>query len=104
MPARCTAAALLALSASLQPPDPRRTHLKKHAAIDDEALLDAYRAEIAPDAADAWWREFVAATERPPRPGAHGISSQAVEARSACLLYTSPSPRDMRRSRMPSSA
>ena len=27
-----------------------------------------------------------------------------VEAYSSCLLYTSPSPRDMRRSRMPSSA
>ena len=28
----------------------------------------------------------------------------AVEAAYTCLLYTSPSPRDMRRSRMPSSA
>ena len=27
-----------------------------------------------------------------------------ASSRSACLLYTSPSPRDMRRSRMPSSA
>ena len=27
-----------------------------------------------------------------------------IESRNACLLYTSPSPRDMRRSRMPSSA
>ena len=29
-----------------------------------------------------------------------GYSAQSI----ACLLYTSPSPRDMRRSRMPSSA
>ena len=30
--------------------------------------------------------------------------SGALEVYDACLLYTSPSPRDMRRSRMPSSA
>ena len=33
--------------------------------------------------------------------GAVGIGAIII---SACLLYTSPSPRDMRRSRMPSSA
>ena len=32
-----------------------------------------------------------------------GVCKSALEA-SVCLLYTSPSPRDMRRSRMPSSA
>ena len=29
---------------------------------------------------------------------------EAVKIKESCLLYTSPSPRDMRRSRMPSSA
>ena len=32
------------------------------------------------------------------------IISQNTASKKACLLYTSPSPRDMRRSRMPSSA
>ena len=32
------------------------------------------------------------------------VSIQFSEEASNCLLYTSPSPRDMRRSRMPSSA
>ena len=36
-------------------------------------------------------------------PGGKG-SNQAVAAAKACLLYTSPSPRDLRKSRMPSSA
>ena len=31
-------------------------------------------------------------------------NAEKVNGRWACLLYTSPSPRDMRRSRMPSSA
>ena len=33
-----------------------------------------------------------------------GLLSSAVASLCTCLLYTSPSPRDMRRSRMPSSA
>ena len=33
-----------------------------------------------------------------------GMGNVAVALLIACLLYTSPSPRDMRRSRMPSSA
>ena len=81
MPARCTAAAaLLALSASLQPPITRRTTLQRRASIDDAARLDAYRAEIAPDAADAWGREFVAATERPPRPAVRCVDAAAAAA------------------------
>ena len=38
--------------------------------------------------------------------GASGLGRAAVEhiVANGCLLYTSPSPRDMRRSRMPSSA
>ena len=37
--------------------------------------------------------------------GAHILSGNVFETRALdCLLYTSPSPRDMRRSRMPSSA
>ena len=35
---------------------------------------------------------------------ASALGGQAVEAYKACLLYTSPSPRDRTRSRMPSSA
>ena len=33
-----------------------------------------------------------------------GVTTIVSNAASRCLLYTSPSPRDMRRSRMPSSA
>ena len=33
-----------------------------------------------------------------------GVFEGAFKATKGCLLYTSPSPRDMRRSRMPSSA
>ena len=33
-----------------------------------------------------------------------GAASSSVEQSNACLLYTSPSPRDKRQSRMPSSA
>ena len=35
---------------------------------------------------------------------ANGLSSQAIQNVRTCLLYTSPSPRDRTRSRMPSSA
>ena len=80
MPARCTAAALLALSASLQPPITRRAPLQRHASIDDAALLNAYRAEIAPDAADDWGREGGAATERPPRPAVRCVDAAAAAA------------------------
>ena len=34
----------------------------------------------------------------------HGLKIQRTANEKGCLLYTSPSPRDMRRSRMPSSA
>ena len=37
------------------------------------------------------------------RVGAEEISNH-IDNKTSCLLYTSPSPRDMRRSRMPSSA
>ena len=36
--------------------------------------------------------------------GRYGLSIRGGALYSYCLLYTSPSPRDMRRSRMPSSA
>ena len=36
--------------------------------------------------------------------GVGGGGSNAINHMYSCLLYTSPSPRDMRRSRMPSSA
>ena len=39
-----------------------------------------------------------------PWPTVNGLLSVPVEEIDTCLLYTSPSPRDMRRSRMPSSA
>ena len=38
------------------------------------------------------------------RPGAGGNIAAAAVAKSPCLLYTSPSPRDRQKSRMPSSA
>ena len=38
------------------------------------------------------------------RTGGGGISCEMEGSKYICLLYTSPSPRDMRRSRMPSSA
>ena len=36
--------------------------------------------------------------------GVDAISKRRMASMAGCLLYTSPSPRDMRRSRMPSSA
>ena len=38
------------------------------------------------------------------KPSDYGIQLQAKQKLKACLLYTSPSPRDKRQSRMPSSA
>ena len=75
-----TAAWLLTLGASLQPPITRRkAALSRHAST-DEALLAAYRAEIAPDADDAWWREFVETSERPPRPAVRCVDAAAAAA------------------------
>ena len=37
-------------------------------------------------------------------PAAHNFKNALHEASATCLLYTSPSPRDKRQSRMPSSA
>ncbi|GAB5856908.1 hypothetical protein JMUB7529_28170 [Staphylococcus aureus] len=39
-----------------------------------------------------------------PRDGLEVSEERFTELSTTCLLYTSPSPRDMRRSRMPSSA
>ena len=48
-----------------------------------EAAGESVRAsrteEIAPDAADDWWREFVAATERPPRPAVRGSGTGTTD-------------------------
>ena len=60
--------------------------------IDDEAVLDNVVNGVHKAAADA-----------ASRPGFERSSFSAAEGE-GCLLYTSPSPRDKRQSRMPSSA
>ena len=59
----------------------------------DSVLPPAVRARVAVEALHAdYWHKFV------------GLDGRVVGMRSFCLLYTSPSPRDQRGSRMPSSA
>ena len=41
---------------------------------------------------------------RPPQPRVEHVADGVAEQVESCLLYTSPSPRDRTRSRMPSSA
>ena len=61
---------------------------------------------------EAWNSAYVQPSRRPtdgrygenPNRLQHYYQFQVVMKPSPCLLYTSPSPRDMRRSRMPSSA
>ena len=50
--------------------------------------------------------DLASSTEKPPRVpnAAHRVSQEFEEELDSCLLYTSPSPRDQRGSRMPSSA
>ena len=48
------------------------------------------------------WRETVGQREAPPE--TYNVSLSVVSPQEACLLYTSPSPRDGLLSRMPSSA
>ena len=83
----------------------RREAAVERAQLEEEARL----AEVArlrkkeEDAASnqAFAARMVAAGEAR---AAAAAAQQAVERREACLLYTSPSPRDRTRSRMPSSA
>ena len=46
----------------------------------------------------------IAATAQEMRAAAYAIARQTKDQHPSCLLYTSPSPRDRTRSRMPSSA
>ena len=73
-----------------------------------EALISVYNSNPALLAARAQVREidenYIQARSEG-RPSANVAGSLGVSAlRSSCLLYTSPSPRDRTRSRMPSSA
>ena len=52
---------------------------------------------------ELWRRELIRRDGMMEIDGSQIMSKSVFEA-SGCLLYTSPSPRDMRRSRMPSSA
>ena len=47
--------------------------------------------------------ETTAPAEAPPE-GSVVVTAEAMEVAKLCLLYTSPSPRDRQKSRMPSSA
>ena len=50
-------------------------------------------------------RQFLGQMEKPDVDEIQGLSPAiSIDQKTTCLLYTSPSPRDMRRSRMPSSA
>ena len=77
--------------------------------IEDVVAVARYgvQVEIAPEALEevATTRERVEELAQDPTP-VYGISTGfgALARRHICLLYTSPSPRDRTRSRMPSSA
>ena len=60
-------------------------HWEYNNALSDEAIKEIENADI-PDISK------------------HNLNYDGTRAIDGCLLYTSPSPRDMRRSRMPSSA
>eukprot|EP00656_Telonema_subtile_P031803 TRINITY_DN34827_c0_g1_i2.p1 TRINITY_DN34827_c0_g1~~TRINITY_DN34827_c0_g1_i2.p1 ORF type:complete len:171 (-),score=18.38 TRINITY_DN34827_c0_g1_i2:41-553(-) len=53
---------------------------------------------------EAFMKAQIGAGENMPQAGQAFISVRKVDKEGACLLYTSPSPRDRTRSRMPSSA
>ena len=58
------------------------------------------QAEQAENQAQTWYQRAELALKK----GEEDLAKEALSRRKTCLLYTSPSPRDMRRSRMPSSA
>ena len=68
--------------------------------VSAEALLGAVRSALARDAAERPARAELAAH----RERLASLTTREREVLVACLLYTSPSPRDRTRSRMPSSA
>ena len=67
--------------------------------LDQSAAELGMGGKLAPESDDAGYRKRMERRQQ--------VQKQRVEERNkekGCLLYTSPSPRDMRRSRMPSSA
>ena len=60
---------------------------------------DIERATLAPEGLDSWWEAF-----RVIQAGEVKVSNLPWVRANNCLLYTSPSPRDVEESRMPSSA
>ena len=68
-----------------------------------EEVINAFRPQLATALARIGrWREAAAVIA--PMPANHDPAIRARGLIAACLLYTSPSPRDKRQSRMPSSA
>ena len=63
---------------------------------DDEGEITLYGDVVSRQPVDWWTGE--------PEPGLYIAPESFMEDLAACLLYTSPSPRDRQKSRMPSSA
>ena len=84
-----------------------RTKAKEEAAVkaveDAKAAAEAAKAEAEKPAAEEQ-PQAEAAPEAPAEPEATAAEEQPQPQPEACLLYTSPSPRDRQKSRMPSSA
>ena len=82
--------------------------------MDDDELLDALGVETAPlkissrtpreERIIAGFQDILRFHQTHGRAPQHGDGRDIFERLYACLLYTSPSPRDRTRSRMPSSA
>ena len=76
--------------------------------INEEGLRDWFGKSKSKDGKKGWVNVVTGGTCASDEPG-EGTpkcvsSAKRASMSKACLLYTSPSPRDMRRSRMPSSA
>ena len=69
-----------------------------------DAQRAAARAQLAPVSREDWWDKATPEIIQPAHQTATAWKAYDSEAFQACLLYTSPSPRDGLLSRMPSSA
>ena len=69
-----------------------------------ELIVDYTQASKTKFSCPAWSQTTINLSMQAPAPGAHTIELRLPKDDLICLLYTSPSPRDQRGSRMPSSA
>ena len=77
-------------------------------AVCDQLGIKLFRANFSKDYWDKVFEEFLAEHKRGRTPNPDVLCNREIKFKSfkdyACLLYTSPSPRDRQKSRMPSSA